>query len=266
MAERAESTNYNIDLFHITMRVTAHAWQVVTIRVVDLLLALKRLLLIVLFLAFRDGGFLVLLVFRNQIVHVGLSLSELHLVHTLSSVPMQESLAPEHSSELITDTLEELLDGGRVTNEGSRHLEATGRNGAEGGLDVVGDPFNEVGRVLVLDVAHLVLDLLHGDLTTEDGRAGEVTAVAEVGGSHHVLGVEHLLGELRDGDGTERVSTTAGKRSEANHEEVETGERHHVDCQFPQIGVELTGETKAGGDTRHNCGDEVVQVTVGGVV
>jgi len=71
-----------------------------------------------------------------------------------------------------------------------------------------------------------------------------------------------LLSELRDGDGTERVSATAGKRSKSNHEEVKTRERHHVDSQLPQVRVELTRETKARGDTRHDSGDEVVQIAV----
>src|SRR4051812_29309956 len=108
----------------------------------SLLLSLERSLLVVLVLTLGDGSLLVLLVLGDQVVHVGLSLSELHLVHTLTSVPMQESLAPEHGSELVTDTLEQLLDGGRVTDEGGGHLEAAGRDGAEGGLDVVGDPLN----------------------------------------------------------------------------------------------------------------------------
>ena len=178
---------------------------------------------------------------------------------------MQESLATEHSSELVTDTLEELLDGGGVADEGGGHLETTWGDGAESGLDVVGDPLNEVGAVLVLDVAHLVLDFLHGDLTAEDGGAGQVAAVAEVRSSHHVLGVEHLLGQLGNGDGTEGVCATAGQRSEANHEEVETREGNHVDSQLAEIRVELTGESKAGGDTGHDSRDQVVQVTVGGV-
>jgi hypothetical protein len=79
---------------------------------------------------------------------------------------MQESLSSEHGSELVTDTLEELLDGGGVTNECRRHLKTTGRDGAESGLNVVGDPLDEVGGVLVLDVAHLVLHFLHGNFTT----------------------------------------------------------------------------------------------------
>lgn len=175
---------------------------------------------------------------------------------------MQESLTPEHGSELITDTLEELLDGGGVTNEGRAHLQSLGRDGAESGLDVVGDPLNEVRGVLVLDVAHLVLNLLHGDLSTEDGGASEVTTVAEVGSGHHVLGVEHLLGELRDGDGTERVGATRSERSESDHEEMETREGDHVDSQLAQVGVELTGESETGGDTGHDSGHKVVEIAV----
>lgn len=71
---------------------------------------------------------LVLLVFGDEILHVGLRLSELHLVHALLGVPMQEGLATEHGSELVADTLEELLDGGRVTEEGNSHLLAAGSN------------------------------------------------------------------------------------------------------------------------------------------
>ena len=39
-----------------------------------------------------------------------------------------------------------------------------------GGLDVVGDPLNEVRGVLVLDVEHLLVDLLGGHAATEHGR------------------------------------------------------------------------------------------------
>ena len=83
---------------------------------------------------------------------------------------MEESLPSEHSSELLGDTLEELLDGGGVTNEGGGHLESTGRDIADGGLHVVGDPFDEVAAVLVLDVQHLLVHLLHRHASTEHGR------------------------------------------------------------------------------------------------
>ena len=179
---------------------------------------------------------------------------------------MQEGLAPEHGGELVANALEELLDRGAVTDEGGAHLEATRRDGAEGGLDVVGDPLDEVGGVLVLDVADLVLDFLHGDFAAVDGGAGEVAAVAEVAGGHHVLRVEDLLRELGDGDGTEGVRATAGEWGEADHEEVKTWEGDHVDGELAQITVELPREAQAGSDARHDCGDEMVEVAVRWVV
>merc|ERR1719244_2204860 len=101
-------------------------------------------LLFVEFAFLLRGRILVLLIFRDEIVHVGFGFSELHFVHTLTGVPMQESLAPEHSCELLGDSLEKLLDGGRVADESGGHLEAAGRDVTNGGLDVVGDPLNEV--------------------------------------------------------------------------------------------------------------------------
>ena len=88
-------------------------------------------------------------------------LCELHLVHALSSVPMQESLATEHSSELLADSLKQLLNGGAVANESGSHLEATRWDVTYGCLHVVGDPLYEVAAVLVLHIEHLLVDLLH---------------------------------------------------------------------------------------------------------
>ena len=53
------------------------------------------------------------------------------------------------------------LDCCRVSNEGCRHLESPGWDVADSSLDVVRDPLNEVGAVLVLDVQHLLIDFLH---------------------------------------------------------------------------------------------------------
>ena len=214
---------------------------------------LGSLLLIFLFLIelslLLGGGILVLLVLRHQIVHVGLSLGELHLVHALASVPMEESLTPEHSCELLRHTLEQLLDGGAVSDEGGRHLEPTWWDVTYSGLDVVGDPFNEVAAVLVLYVEELLIDLLHGHTSTEHGSYCEVATMTGIAGSHHVLGIEHLLGELGYGKGTVLLASTGGERSKARHEEVETGEGHHVDSQFPEISIELAGESQACGDS-----------------
>ena len=81
---------------------------------------------------------------------------------------MQKGLPLEHRTELVANALEELLDGGAVTEEGDGHLHATRWDVALSGDDVVGDPFNEVSRVLGLHVLHLLLDFLHRDFTTEN--------------------------------------------------------------------------------------------------
>merc|ERR1712057_49648 len=209
-----------------------------------------------------SGGILVLLVLGDKIVHVGLSLSELHLVHTLTSVPVKEGFATEHASELLGDTLPELLDGGGVTNEDGRHLETLGGDVANGGLNVVGDPLHKVGGVLVLDVEHLLVNLLGGHAATEEGGACEVATVTGIGGTHHVLGVEHLLGELGDGERTVLLGSTGGQRREASEEEVETGEWDEIDSELAQVRVELTGEAQAASDTRHAGGAQVVEIAV----
>jgi len=114
-----------------------------------------------------SGGVLVLLILRDEVVHVGLGFSEFHLVHTLTSVPVEESLSAEHGSELFTNTLEHFLDGSWVTEEGNWHLETLWWDIADAWFDVVGDPFNEVAGVLVLNVKHLFINFFGWHATTE---------------------------------------------------------------------------------------------------
>ena len=84
-----------------------------------------------------------------------------------------------------------------------------------------------------------------------------------VRGSHHVLSIEHLLGEFWHANGTVLLTTTSSKRSEADHEEVETGEGNQVDGHLAQVRVKLTRESQTGSDTGHDDGNEMVQVIVG---
>jgi len=210
-----------------------------------------------------SGGILVLLVLRDEIVHVGFGFGELHLVHTFTGVPVEEGLSSEHGGELLTDSLEHLLDGSGVSEESDSHLKSLWWDIADGGLDVVWNPLNEVGGVLVLDIEHLLIDFLGGHAASEDGGGGEVTSVSWVGGAHHVLGIEHLLGELWDGEGSVLLGATGGEWGEANHEEVKTWEWHEVDSELSQVRVELTWESEAAGDTGEGGRDEMVKITVG---
>src|SRR4029434_8808355 len=127
---------------------------------------------------------------------------------------------------------------------------------AYSGLHVVGDPFHEVAAVLVLDIEHLLVHLLHGHAPAEDCGHSEVASVAWVAGGHHVLGVEHLLGQLRHGEGAVLLAPSAGERGKAGHEEMQTGERHHVDRQFTEISIELSGEAEASGYSAHGGRDQ----------
>ena len=138
-----------------------------------------------------SSGILVLLVLRDQIVHVGLGLSELHLIHTLTSVPVQESLSAEHGSEVLCHPLEHLLNRSGVARKCNCHLETLWWDVAHGCLDVVWDPLNKVGRVLVLNVQHLFVNLLGGHAASEQGGCRQVAAVTRISSAHHVLGVEH---------------------------------------------------------------------------
>ena len=155
------------------------------------------------------------------------------------------------------------MDSGGVSEEGDGDLESLWWDIADGGLAVVGDPLNEVRGVLVLGVGDLRVDFLGGQAGAEHNGGSEVTSVTWVRGAHHVLGVEHLLGELWGGESAVLLGATGGEWGEASHEEMETWEWHQVDGELFQVGVELTSETEAAGDTGESSRDEMDKITVG---
>jgi hypothetical protein len=122
------------------------------------------------FIFFFGCGILILLIFWDQVVHIGFSFSEFHFIHTFTSVPVEESLSSKHGSELFSNTLEHFLDGSGVTKEGNSHFESLGGNITNGRFNVVGNPFDEVRRVLVLNVQHLFINFFGRHSSSKEGR------------------------------------------------------------------------------------------------
>ena len=84
-----------------------------------------------------------------------------------------------------------------------------------------------------------------------------------IASGHHVLSIERLLGEFWNGQSSVLLGTSGGEWGETSHEEVETWEWDEVDSKLSEIGVELTWESEAAGDTGEGGGDEMVQISVG---
>jgi len=160
------------------------------------------------------------LVLGNQVVHIGLGLGELHLVHALAGVPVQKRLSPEHGRELFGHALEHLLDGRGIADERGRHLQASGWYVTHSRLGVVRYPFDEKTRIFGLHVEHLFVHFFHGHAPAKDAGGRQVPAVPRITRSHHVLRVEHLLDKLGHGQSTVLLTAAGRKWCETGDKEV----------------------------------------------
>merc|ERR1719473_626011 len=65
-------------------------------------------LLLVEFALLLRSGVLVLLVLAHKVIHVALRLCELHLVHALTGIPVEERLPAKHPRKVLGHPLEHL--------------------------------------------------------------------------------------------------------------------------------------------------------------
>ena len=87
---------------------------------------------------------------------------------------LKENL-PKHGSELFRDALEQFLNGSGITNKGCGHFESTRRNVTNCSFDIIGDPFNKVGRILILNIEHLLIHFFHRHASTENSSNGQIS-------------------------------------------------------------------------------------------
>ena len=158
-------------------------------------------------------------------------------VNSISSMPSPvyqwRRLAAEHGRELLGDALPRLLDGRRVADERRRHLEAL-RGCRNGRLDVVRSTRRSTKFLLTTLQPSARRPPSWTCVAAEEAGAGEVAAVARVGGAHHVLGVELLLRELRHRERAVLLRAARRERREADHEEVEP-RKDHVDRELAEV-------------------------------
>jgi len=203
------------------------------------------------------------LIFGNKIVHVRFGFSEFHLVHTFTSIPMQESFSSEHSSELFSDSLEHFLNSSGVTNESNRHLKTFWWNITNSRFNVVWNPFDKVRRVFVLNIKHLFINLFGGHSSSEHSGGGKISSMSWVRSTHHIFGIKHLLSKFWYSKSSVNLGSSWSKWSETNHEEMKSWERNKVDSEFSEIRVKLTWESNWASYTRHSNGNKMIQVTIG---
>jgi hypothetical protein len=88
--------------------------------------------------------------------------------------------------------------------------------------------------------------------------------MTRISGAHHVLGIELLLGEFRDGQGSVLLRSTRSERGKSNHEKVETREGDHVDSKFAKIAVKLARKSEAASGAADSSRHKMVKISVSG--
>ena len=173
---------------------------------------------------FFSGCILILLIFSDKIVHIRFSFCEFHLIHTFTCVPMKKCFSSEHGCELFTDSFKHFLNCCRVTDESNGHFKTFRWNITNRRFNVIRNPLNEIRGVFVLNIKHLFIYFFRWHSTSEHSGCSKISSMSWVRSTHHILGVEHLLGEFWYCEGSIDLRSSGCKWSETSHEKFESRE------------------------------------------
>ena len=80
---------------------------------------------------------------------------------------MKESFSAEHSGKLFTNSLEQLLNGCRISDKSGGHFEPLWWDITNSGFDIIWNPFDKIRRIFILNIHHLLVYVFHAHFTTE---------------------------------------------------------------------------------------------------
>ena len=86
--------------------------------------------------------------------------------------------------------------------------------------------------------------------------------MARVRSTHHVLGLEGLLPELRNNQSSMLLRAIGRRWRKARREEVEPWERGEIHRNLPRVAVKLSRNSQACGHNPQRCAHSMVQITV----
>ena len=175
---------------------------------------------------------LVHLMLADQVLHCRLCFSELHFLHPLVHVPVQEGLPSEHCWEVVVHDLKKLLHRGGIGQIGPMDIEAFRRDITNRRMNVPWypiSPINKVWGIPVLNAENLLIYFLGRHPSPKQESTGYVSTMEGIGPAHPVLPLKQFSGHI-----------SQGKRSELNWLRLDKGTIPAMKkCRFGK-GMELT--------------------------
>merc|ERR1712039_1154770 len=190
-----------------------------------------------------DNGILFILILSDQITNILIRFLEFHLVHTLTLIPMQESLSLVHFGKLCANALEDTLNGRGVGNKGARNLRSLWRYGNHRRLDIVWNPRHKIIRHLLLNFGHLIINLLCGNLSSVCARSSQIFAILTLHIRQKVSARPHLIRQFLNRQLDFCSLARCKQWSLSQQKEMQSREWDQVDTHFTQITIQFTAES-----------------------